>query len=112
MTEPTHDPVDMIKVSPPSQAEQELARVDGYIDTATETLKQIRPGGEDSWGKDHQMQRVQALAQLAQAQAQYAIALQLREIQITLETSLDRIVDHLSDISGATDMPGWVDEEP
>ena len=107
-TEPPYrDPVDMIKVEPPSEAEQILSHVSEMITNGAEELNQSTSRSDrSSWMTELHSQRAQAWAQLAQAQAQYATALQLREIGHTLETSLDRMVDFLSDIRDGIERVG------
>jgi hypothetical protein len=89
-----HDPVDMIKVEPPSEAETALAQITEQINWAIQSLLEASQGrtrSEASWLIDSHLQRAQAEAQIAQAQAQYAIALQLRELHELLENSLNNI---------------------
>jgi hypothetical protein len=92
-----HDPVDMIKIEPPSEAEQELAIVSEWLNQAFEELdKPIT--GQSSWKVEHHSQRAQAQAQIAQAQASYAIALQLRQLNELLEEALPAISQHIDQI--------------
>lgn len=80
--DPPHDPVDMIKVEEPSDAEMALVQITAMISDAAQDLQKADDAGspEVSWLIDLHAQRAQAQAQIAIAQASYAIALQLSRI--------------------------------
>jgi hypothetical protein len=104
-----HDPVDMIKVEPPSEAETALAQITEQINWAIQSLVEASQGrtrSEASWLIDSHVQRAQAEAQIAQAQASYAIALQLRRLTDLLEESLPEISKHIDDIPEALEYVG------
>jgi hypothetical protein len=98
--DPAHDPLDMIKIEPPSEAEQELAAVSEWLDQASEELDKPTTG-QSSWKVEHHSQRAQAMALLAQAQASYAIALQLRRLTDLLEEGLPEISQRIDEIPDA-----------
>jgi len=104
----THDPVDAIKVEPPSEAELILSHISEMIVNGIEELNQSTTrSAQSSWNVELHSQRAQAWAQLANAQASYAIALQLRRLTDLLEEGLPEISKRLDEISNSIDLvPG------
>ena len=89
---PGHDPVDMIKTEP-DEASVAAAPITAMILSSQAALQRSSSAqpGDSSWAITEQTQRAQAYAQLAQAQASYAIYLELCKITEALQRLPDEM---------------------